>query len=211
VSTGGVAGRPATARLKSPALAIALVAIAVLPSTALATTDRTDYAAQVNPICVAASARDQQLSQQAEERFAQLHRQLRKARGQRRDKLLALDRKLSTRRPDRHLAIRYDELRSLRSVAAAPGDEILVSTWLDTRKASLDLNHRLNRIDQKVERLFKLTSKTLSIDVLTGLDKKIRKLDKRASRVENNVIAAESTDFDLATELGATECVADIL
>ena len=211
MSTGGDAGRRAPARLKSPALAIALVALALLPSTALATTDRTDYAAQVNPICVSASARDQQLSVQAEERFAQLHRELRRARGQRREKLLARDRKLSAVLPNRHLGIRYDELRSLRSVAAAPGDEIAVSSWLDARKSSLDLNRRLNQIDQKAERLFKLTAKTISIDVLDGINRKIRKLDKRANRVENQVIAAESTDFDLATELGATECVADIL
>jgi hypothetical protein len=57
VSTGGAAARP-TARPKSTALAIALVALAAPPSAALATTDLADYAAQVNPICASANAQD---------------------------------------------------------------------------------------------------------------------------------------------------------
>jgi hypothetical protein len=201
--------RPATARLKSTALAAALVALAVLPSAALATTDRADYAAQVNPICASANARDQQLTAQAEERFAQLHRELRKARGHRREKLLAQDRKLTAALPDRHLGIHYDELKRLQTVAAAPGDEFLVSSWLDARKSGLDLNHRLNQIDRRAERLLKRTANTIDIETLNTLDRKIRELDKRANRLENKVISAENTDFDLGSELGANDCITD--
>jgi hypothetical protein len=146
---------------------------------------------------------------QAEQRFAQLHRQLRRARGRRREKLLAQDHKLSAALPDRHLGIHYDELKRLRTVPAAPGDELLVSSWLDARKSGLDLNHRLNKIDRRSERLLKRTAQTIDIETLNTLNRKIRELDNRASRLENKVISAESTDFDLGSELGANDCISD--
>ena len=186
-----------------------MVALAVLPAAALATVDRADYAAQVNPICASANVRDQQLTVRAEERFAQLHRKLRRAQGQRRETLLAKDRKLSLALPDRHLAIRYDELRGLQTVAPAPGDQSLVSSWLAARRSGLDLNHRLNKLDRRDDRLLKRTAQTIDIETLNRLDRKIRVLDKRASRLENKVIAAESTDFDLGAELGANDCISD--
>ena len=209
MSTGGAEVRPATGSLKLAALTAATVALAALPSVALATTDRNDYADQVNPICASANAQDQQLTARAEERFAQLHRELRRAHGQRREKLLAQDRKLTAALPDRHLAIHYDELRRLRTVAAAPGDGLLVTSWLDARKTGLDLTHQLNKLDRRSERLLKATAHTIDIGTLNILDRKIKRLDKRANRLENRVISAESTDFDLGAELGANDCITD--
>jgi hypothetical protein len=141
---------------------IALLALVALPASALATTDRADYATQVNTICARTAGND------------------------------------------------FAELAALRAVPAAPGDEALVSSWLDVRQRRLDLSRELTKIDRQANKLVKRTRTTLSIEVLIRIDRKVKKLDKRAGQVENKVIALESQDDDLGTQLGATECVIDI-
>ena len=143
-------------------IAVALIAFAALPAVASATTDRADYAAQVNSICASAKGTD------------------------------------------------FAELAALRSVPAAPGDEGIVSDWLNARERTLDLNRQLNQLDRQVNKLVKRTRLTLSIETLIRIDRKVKKLDRRAAHVEDKLIAAEDQDDDLGSLLGATNCVIDI-
>jgi hypothetical protein len=183
--------------------------MAIGSATAHAASTRAEYAAQVNPICAAASAEDQRLTESAEQELGRIHRALKGAEGRKRQKLLARDRKLSSALPDRHLRIRYSELAQLRAVAPAPGDDGLVATWLDGRKQNLDLTSKVNSIDRRVERLFK-RFRTRDIEELNRLDRKIRVLDKRANELNNQVFELETQNDELGTQLGATECVTDI-
>jgi Skp family chaperone for outer membrane proteins len=183
--------------------------MAVFSATALATTDRAGYAAQVNPICAAANAQDQRLSDASEREFSRIHQELKKAGERRREKLLARDRKLSAALPDQHLRIRYSELARLRDVAAAPGDEGLVSGWLAARKAVLDLSTQVNRLDRQVDRLHKRFL-TTDLQLLNELDRKIRQIDQRVDKINNKLISAEDTELDLGTQLDATDCVNDV-
>ena len=210
MGTGGAAGRPVTAWLESSAVAVALLALAVACSTALATTDPADYAAQVNPICAAANSQDQRLSDAAEREFSRIHRELRKAGDRKRQKLLARDRKLSAALPRQHLQIRYRELDRLRAVAAAPGDEGVVAGWLGARKAVLDLSGQVDRLDRRIDRLHKRFL-TRDLELLNELDLKIRTLDRKIAKISNKLIQAEDTELDLGTQLGATDCVNDVV
>jgi hypothetical protein len=143
-------------------IAVTLIALAGLPSAALATSDRADYAVQVNSICASARGTD------------------------------------------------FAELAALRSVPAAPGDEALVSSWLDARERTLDLNRQLRQLDRQVNKLVKRTRSTLRIDTLIRIDRKVKKLDRRADGVEDKLISAEDVDDDLGSQLGATDCVIDL-
>jgi Skp family chaperone for outer membrane proteins len=209
VSPGGAAGRPVTVWLKSSAFAVALIGLAAFSASAAATTDRANYVAQVDPICVAANAQDQRLSAASEQEFSRIHRELRNAGERRREKLLARDRKLSATLPDQHLRIRYSELARLLDIAAAPGDEGLVSGWLDARKVVLDLSTQVNRLDRQVDRLHKRFL-TTDLQLLNELDRKIRQIDQQIDKLENKLISAEDTELDLGTQLGATDCVNDV-
>lgn len=144
------------------AAGVALLALALLPASALAATDRADYAAQASAVCASAPGND------------------------------------------------FKELAALRSVSAAPGDDGLVASWLDARERRLDLSKELGQIDRRVHKLSNRTRTTHSIETLIRIDRKIKKLDRRAAHVEDKLISAESQDDDLGSQLGATACIIDI-
>jgi hypothetical protein len=208
VSVGGVAGFGLRRSRKPVALVIALVALAIAPPTVRAATNRAEYAAQVNPICVSANARADELSRQTSQELKRLDRKLKRATGSQRRRLLARRENLSLSLPGRRLKIFSAELGQLRSVPAAPGDEVLVSSWLDTRQMILDLSAQINRIDRRVAHLLERFT-TRSIRELNRLERKIRVLDKRAGQLNNRLISLESQDDDLGTELGATSCTVE--
>jgi len=195
--------------VKSSALAVALAAAVVFSPTALPTTDRAGYAAQVNPICAAANAQDQRLSDAASRELKRIHQQAKRAGERRRQKLLGRDRKLSAALPDQHLQIRYRELDRLQAVAAAPGDEGLVSGWLGARRAVLDLSSDENDLDRRIDRLHKRFL-TRNLELLDELDRKIRRIDQKIAKINDKLITAEGTELDLGTQLGATDCANDV-
>ena len=104
----------------------------------------------------------------------------------------------------------FTELAALRKVAAAPGDEALVSGWLQTRERRLDLRRQLTGIDNQVKKLVRRTKTTHSIETLINIDRKVKKLDRRADGVETKLVSAEDQDDEQGTQLGATACVIDI-
>jgi hypothetical protein len=147
---------------KRRAAGVALLALAALPASAVAATDRADYAAQANSVCASAKGND------------------------------------------------FAELTGLRSLTPAPGDEVLVASWLDARQRRLELGRELKQIDRQVNKLVKRTARTRNIDTLIRIDRKVRKLDRRADHVQDKLISAEIQDDDLGTELGATGCIIDV-
>jgi hypothetical protein len=187
---------------------IALVALAIAPSTVRAATNRAEYAAQVNTICASANARADELSRQTSQELKRLDRKLKRATGAQRRRLLARRTKLSLSLPGRRLKIFSAELGQLRSVPAAPGDESLVTSWLDIRQTILDLSAQVNRIDRRVAQLFERFT-TRSIPELNRLERKVRMLDKRAGQLNNRKISMEGQHDAIGTELGATSCIAD--
>jgi hypothetical protein len=102
------------------------------------------------------------------------------------------------------------KLAALRKVVPAPGDEALVSSWLEARERRLDLRSELSQIDRRVRKLVKKTRATRSIATLIAIDRKVKKLDRRAAAVQDKLITAEVQDDELGTLLGATACVIDI-
>jgi hypothetical protein len=180
----------------------------MVPPIGWGATSRGDYAALVNPICASTNAEVDELSRRTSRELKLLDRKLKRATGADRRRLLARRQKLSSSLPGRRLKLFSAELGQLRSVPAAPGDESLVLSWLDTRKAILDLSAQVNLIDRRVDSLLGRFT-TRSIPELNRLERKIRKLDKRAGQLNNQLISLQNLDDDLGTELGAASCIAE--
>jgi hypothetical protein len=184
-STGGsrANGGRTDRSLRAIAPAIIAIALATTAIPAFATTDRADYASQVDPICVRASAHLEPL----------------------------LDRR-APKATKRALAILRRELASLRRVAAAPGDQALVSSWLATRKSIRDLVKRdvgLARRLQRLEDKF-FSGKADSTRRLKPFIQRIGRMGRTINKIEGRVNTAADTDESLAFTLGAIDCIGSI-
>jgi hypothetical protein len=191
------------------ATAVVTAAFAIGASPASATTDRADYAAQVNPICASTNAQIKQLIETFEQELRRLDRKANKARGKKRDKLEARIEQLFTQLPGESLAISYAELAQLRSVNAAPGDDGLVSTWLANRQKILDLSAQANRIQKRADRLINRTFKVHSFRAFTRLTRRVNALQRKAYQVYEQIEPLADKDVELGTQLGATYCVTE--
>jgi hypothetical protein len=191
------------------AIAVAMAALAISASSANATTNRADYAAQVNPICASANAQIKQLFETFDQELSRLDRKANKARGRKQEQLEARIEKLFTQLPGQSLAIAYAALAQLRSVSAAPGDEALVSTWLANRQTILDLSEQANRIQKRADRLFNRAFKGRSFRAFTRLTRRVDALQRKAYRIYEQIEPLADKDVELGTQLGATYCVTE--
>ena len=193
-----------------------LVVLAIAASPALATTDRVDYDAQVNPICASANTRAKQLYDE----FEALAKRLPNSgsgsasstgpkRNKKESKLQRRVERLFSQLPFQVQAIYDTELAQLKQVASAPGDEPLVSTWLANRQTMQDLNKQFNVLEARIERLFNREFKRRIIRSFEKLERKENRLQKKADAIYARLEPLRNGDVQLGTQLGATYCVTD--
>jgi uncharacterized phage infection (PIP) family protein YhgE len=187
------------------AVAVALIALAITAAVAEATTDRAEYAGQVNPICASANRQIKQLYETFEQAVDRINSKLNSARGKKRTRLANQIDKLFFRLPDQTLAVSYAELAQLRLIAPAAGDETLVSDWLSNRQLLLDLSAQYNQLEKQSEKLFNRTSH--SFRGFRKLQRRQHQLDQRANQLYQQFEPLGEKDVELGTQLGATYCV----
>jgi hypothetical protein len=198
-----------TRRSRQAALGVGLtlIASAAFAAPAGAASTRAEYVAQVNPICASANAQAEQLYESVSQELNRLNRKANRARGKKRRKLEARSERLFEQLPDLSLAIYYTELERLKAVAPAAGDESLVSEWLATRQAGLDLTAQANRIEKRAERLFSRGFEGHSLRAAERWEKKLEKLEKQVNQLYQQAEPLYEKDIELGTKLGATYCV----
>jgi hypothetical protein len=193
------------------ATSVAAAALAIAAAPAVATTDRADYAAQVNPICKSANSQQKQLYEGFEQALDRIDKKRQTARGKKRAKLNARLEKLFSQLPAQSLAIADAEEAQLRQVAAAPGDEALVSDWLGNRQAELEVIRQLNAIEARIEALFERSSTGRNIKALLKherrIDRKVKRLERHADALYSQLEDLQERNLEEGTELGATYCV----
>jgi hypothetical protein len=193
------------------ALPVLLIATAVLAAPANAATDRADYDAQVNSICKASNAQQEQLIDSFEQTLNRLDRKANKLRGRKRQKIEQRIERLFEQLPSQSLAIVNAELAQLKTVSPAQGDETLVGEWLGKRDLEVQLYVQAIGIEAQIEKVYE---KDVFAHSYKQLLKKTRRQDrqvKRLRRQENSLYeqieAAFKADLELGTELGANYCV----
>lgn len=193
-----------------------LVALAIAASPALATTDRADYDAQVNPICASANTQAKQLYDQFEALAKRLPNSgsgsvssTSRKRNKKESKLQRRVERLFSQLPFQAQAIYDTELAQLKQVASAPGDEALVSSWLANRQTMQDLNKQFNVLEARIERLFNREFKRRIIRSFDKLQRKENGLEKKADAIYQQLEPLRNNDVQLGTQLGATYCVTD--
>ncbi len=157
----------------------------------------TEYAAQVNPICVAAKAQAAPIVNRYNQKLKA------SAKGDEKPKL---NLKAFERVNKQLLAISDSELAQIRTVLPAPGFEVLANSWISNRT-------ELQRVERRISTLF---VQLLRIPEPKPSKKggKLSKADKRAGKIFGKLFpllldidTLEKTDYGLGTQLGLTECV----
>jgi hypothetical protein len=110
------------------ALAITLIALAIIASTAAAASTRAEYVAQVDPICHAAHVKEKAAAHRFKKRAHQLVR-----RGMDPDHPSAAGIRAVVRFYGLVIRIQRSLNTDIANVAPAPGDETLISRWLQIR------------------------------------------------------------------------------
>jgi hypothetical protein len=189
------------------ALVIAGLTLAIIAAPASATTDRADYAAQVNSICRAQNTQLDQL-------FSDLKQKLRKSRGGKRkssrnsNRAYAKYQRLVDRFYDELFRIENDAETQIEQVAAAPGDESTVSTWTGNRRLSLTLSQQAYELSERFfGQLQKKFSRIHSLRGIKRFEKKRKRIESRINGMYAQIEAANNVDLELGTALGATYCV----
>jgi hypothetical protein len=164
--------------------AVAIILIALLTAArASATTDRADYAAQVNSICAGTNARVEPLVDSRARNATK-----------------------------RSLKILRGELGALGRVVPAPGDEALVSSWLAARRSIQDLVERdvaLTRSLQRLEKKF-FNGRQHPTRRLKGLFRRTGRMGHTINRIEGKVSRAADTEASLALTLDTLDCIGSI-
>lgn len=178
------AGVPSRHMKRTASLCV-IFALLVVPSTTHATTDRADYAAQVNSVCAAHF-------KQFEDTYVQITSTVRNFR--RALKVVV-----------RHQLVIYaDELAQLSVIAPAAGDEVLVSTWIADRRAANTLFARsVSLEDQRAEvdrRYLKRDRRSKKLDRLQT------RLERQSDRVSIKWRQAEDRVSTVARAIGAPAC-----
>jgi hypothetical protein len=185
-------------RRRGGTAALACAAALVAAAPAQATETRAEYAAQVNPICVQATAETEAIE-------AVLERKLKKFEEARKPNFKALLRSMT--RLNRQIeAVEEGRETAIAAVPPAPGDELLVQIWLANRDKRGVVQ---DRVAKKAIRLL--------IVIFSALDPKnpeSSKLPRKAKRLvvkidrlvkeEKRLTAAEKAQ---ATTLGVPACI----
>jgi hypothetical protein len=167
---------------------------------ASATTDRANYAAQVNPICASANAQHEA----AYEAFlAKAKRQARKQKGRRGNSSAPFNFASLIRQGER---IDGATQSALEAIPAAPGDEGIVATWLRVRRDRLNLDMKANKLTIQMDRMFNQLGKG-SPRAFTKFERRMRRIDRQYSRLLRQGETLSDQNLELGTQLGATYCV----
>jgi ribosome-associated translation inhibitor RaiA len=189
------------------AFATTLIALAITVTAAYATTDRTEYAAQVNTICRSANAQQKQLYEAFEQAIDRLDAKEKKARGRKVAKIEQAIERLFNQIPVQSLAIADAEHAQVKQIAPAPGDEALVSEWVGINQSVLDLNRQIQAIERRAERLFDAPFKGHSIRAFGKRDRKQKRLERQANGLYQQLEPLYDRYVEVGTQLGATYCV----
>jgi hypothetical protein len=183
-----------------------LIVLGLAAAPAFGTTDRLDYADQANPICKSSNLQIEQLYDSTE---AEIER-LESVRAKNRKMARRLERRsdrLYEQLPFQVLALYQAELDGLKALAAPPGYEGTVATWLATRQEIADLYRQSLLIDQQQERGFGPVRKRPSRKAIKRRQKKLMNLGRLYDQVIDRLLTDAKTDLELGTRMGAAYCV----
>jgi hypothetical protein len=182
-----------------------LIAMAIAASPAVATTDRLDYADHANPVCASSNAQVERLYESTEaeiERLDDLRPNSRKKSRRLRERSDQLYEQL----PFQIVALYQAELDQLKSLAAPPGYDGTVASWLATRQQIATLYLQYLQIEQKQERLFDF-HKRPSRKTIRREQKRLSNLGRLSHQTEDQLVTDAKVDLELGSRLGAAYCV----
>jgi len=183
-----------------------LVALAIAASPALATTDRVDYSDQANPICASSNAQYEQLYESTEaeiDRLDDLHPKSRKKARRLRER----SEQLYDQLPFQILAVYRAELDQLKSIAAPPGYESTVASWLANRQQIATLYEHYLQIEDELYPGPRISHKRTSRKAIIREHKRRDKLERQLLQIEEQFVTAAKVDLELGSRMGAAYCV----
>jgi hypothetical protein len=141
--------------------AIAASSLAIGVTAAFAASTRSEYVAQVDPVCQSELAQERAVTRPATKKVQRIE-----TRGLDLDKELKLVGPIIARGYNRLAAIQRDADSMIASIPPAPGDEAVVSSWLGQRAAFTDLFQRSAQAiaHQHRRRFFSLLFKALGVE-----------------------------------------------
>jgi hypothetical protein len=143
------------------ALATTMIALAISASVAHAASTRAEYVAQVDPICQTELAQEKAVIRPATKQVKHLEDQ-----GFDPDKPSKPIGRVVARSYDRLAAVQRDADGQIAAVVSAPGDEAVVTSWLQQRATFTQLFQRAGQLfaHQRPRRFFRLLLKALAVE-----------------------------------------------
>jgi hypothetical protein len=182
-----------------------LIALALAASPALATTDRLDYADQANPICKSSNKQAEDLYESTEAEIDRLENLRPKNRKQAR-RIWAREEQLYEQLPFQTQALYQAELDQLKALAAPPGYENTVATWLGARQEISTLYLQIIQIDQQEEHLGDIRKRP-SRKAIKRRHKRYQALERLYNAAVDRILIVAEVDLELGTRMGAAYCV----
>jgi hypothetical protein len=183
-----------------------LLALGLAASPALATTDRLDYADQANPICKSANKQADDLYEATEAEIDRLDNLRPKNRKQAR-RIWAREEQLYDQLPFQTQALYQSELDQLKALAAPPGYENTVASWLGARQEIATLYLQYVQADQQADQGFANPGKRPSRKQIKRHHKRLQALERIQDAAIARIITLADVDLELGTRMGAAYCV----
>jgi DNA repair ATPase RecN len=179
-----------------------LVALGLVAAPAFATTDRLDYADQANPICKSANKQADDLYEAAEAEIDRIESLRPKNRKQAR-RLLKREDQLYEQLPFQTQALYQAELDQLKTLAAPPGYESTVATWLGVRQEIATLYLEVVQIESQEEHGLGRLPRHPSRKALKRRQKRYQALERRYEAAIERILIDVDADLELGTRMGA--------
>jgi hypothetical protein len=183
-----------------------LVALGLAAAPAFATTDRLDYADQANPICKSANKQADDLYEATEAEIDRIDNLRPKNRKQAR-RLAKREERLYEQLPFQTQALYQAEVDQLKALAAPPGYESTVATWLGVRQEIATLYLEVIQIESQEEHGLGRLPRHASRKALKRRQKRYEALERRYDAAVDRILIDAEADLELGTRMGAAYCV----
>jgi hypothetical protein len=183
-----------------------LVALGLVAAPALATTDRLDYADQANPICKSANKQAVDLYEATEAEIDRIENVRAKNRKQAR-RLSKREDQLYVQLPFQTQALYQAELDQLKKLAAPPGYENTVATWLGNRQEISTLYLQVIQIEVQEEQGLGRFPRHPTRKALKRRHNRFEKLERLYNAAVDRIVILLDVDLELGTRMGAAYCV----
>jgi hypothetical protein len=165
-----------------------------------------DYADQANPICKSSNKQAEDLYESSEAEIERIENLRPKNRKQARRLSNRAD-QLYEQLPFQTQALYQAELDQLKALAAPPGYENTVATWLGTRQEISTLYLQVIQIEQREEQGFGRLPRHPSRKALKRRHKRYEALERLYDAAIDRFLIIAEVDLELGTRMGAAYCV----